>query len=1805
MDSSNQAALQKRAELLFDQVLYGMVSAAVAEKALQQLRADDAGPLRGALLRCETADWVTVLEQRVKWLVATENREDGKPLNLPPDLTTGTSVRLEKPQNTPTLLDFLRSSVEHVLNLGQYFSDEDRALFYSEVIRNEAGDAVFAIPRQVLLGLFGMRKDTVTNSTRGKLPWVDYDQRIKVARCCADLAKLAGSPKVTPQMALEAFKDTVASEQLGGLTDRVNSNLRMLVHGAQVPPAAAPPPPPPPPQEVDPAQLPCGYSKAMSKSTQFFETFKARVEGGGYLDVQSPAPGCRLRKPPEPDGVGPTVTGHWIADPESPGSDILYMNVSNPVSAQETARLFTGFNEVPFFQGQGGSEKKDTLMSFTHRQIPQRHDLQEGTAEAPPVYFPIGGQYGYPCLPTDPISEDVNHYIEFLLDLAHTVCEEICDTSLRKVTGCNSDAKQINLIRNSTFGAHNDGNQTLLADEGEVTEVMPGRYLPSDEELLVCTFVATNAQNQCTSKYDIWKVQGKSTTKLGSVDLDMGQRVPGYGFAFFQMQCARGNLACYKHDPSIINSDTELGNVWRMSITGRLTRNPFTQTPTDYMRYVWAALPERQAQLVQVADKDYVTNVRTSHEAYSEYSTVAPPQDGDENENEQEEDEEEAGGRGGAAAGGAPGRPPHRPQSGDFALVEPWNRDSFPKMPKEAFEQLGIYKKRATASVGNESVMQTYLHHATMKQLFRCGYLVEYQVPINAEGAPVTVPALQTMVTQEGKKKLLTPGNAYRSAQVLQDVGLLSNWRQKEFVRTKGRKRLRRAAETAEGGEEEAAPPDIKTPGVRLSEHYRSDVNAVLTYLAAFAEGKYPFDEAVSFAGGGGNTTATDSQPPSASSANKMQANHVIPGGQDLLGEAQLALYELLNQNRVFALFVNPHSYCKDLDPEFFQGKKRVYLRKKGWEQFKRCDIFLGWFIVDSIVQQRGLSRKKLNKLYGWMPFERRQLFAWRSENHINVTAVPWMTKEMLNMLKQRQLDDPPHQFPPFRTLRVSPQKGKETFLLRLPDGFKREMLVIAGEKTTDRKYAIDSLLLNQHHLQMQPPEADWNLEDNRYDPDLWLRDDEDEDDGSEDGSEEDGSEEEAVEEAEEEAEEGGEEEEEEEEVGLVSREQDDDDDDEEQGEEQDEEQDEEEGDRDYAQEVFTADLSEKAQISVLGLVVLCALNNVAGMCRALGAGTWKGPSKKEPDSHVLHSSPIDMDPVDRVVGLAMQIHPVAQSNTSLEPLVLIQRDCAMESGYPLERGKRIPFGPDERKDRASLTMLTESLLRSVLIRFCSRLGNIRQLRLLFGMEQDLPRLDEMSNYVRRLADIVEAQCPGDRNAAARLLWTKQFAESLPHQCRSMEGLLAFFLDVFDRLTVDAVEAFFRAHPDPSWNDSLVWLKKILSGAVTQGKVGDADFYSNKILSDVDQLFEEAFGEPEGSSVRGGSGAKDGTILLNNHIMAERRKILGLKSAGKPLTPDQKAQLDSLKRFKSVGEACEEVVRQVHNTTGRNVVPNLVLETLDMHRNKDGLVIVDETGDVFNVNHAEHFICKGWVHVKFTTAAKTKAARPDLDAYHCHPQRLQGRDIGPKEPPENRNLVQDENFSDFARYSNEAVLPRIFPQELLRRVLPEDFGPPSEDSQQEEDETGVGSGEAEVGKKAFRPYDYWLPLVAKKTLKAFLKCLSIKVLFFRVPDIALLPDEGHPPRYEDFLVALHQTKDKIVRCIMAEDDMEAVREAASDAWARQQEELEEQRAEEKEEETSASRMSESSGSNGNGGDSNSDMDTSNSDQQEQESRHTI
>ena len=145
-------------------------------------------------------------------------------------------------------------------------------------------------------------------------------------------------------------------------------------------------------------------------------------------------------------------------------------------------------------------------------------------------------------------------------------------------------------------------------------------------------------------------------------------------------------------------------------------------------------------------------------------------------------------------------------------------------------------------------------------------------------------------------------------------------------------------------------------------------------------------------------------------------------------------------------------------------------------------------------------------------------------------------------------------------------------------------------------------------------------------------------------------------------------------------------------------------------------------------------------------------------------------------------------------------------------------------------------------------------------------------------------------------------------------------------------------------------------------KSPDLRWLAQSIIGDLYNFFEDPFGKIEGKDMRPGYGSKKTLTFLENNGLYKPKK--------------KKA------KYESFGRALDAIVRNVNKE-----IPDTCLDTVNLYRDEQSKVRLKINGVLFNARHAEHWMCKYYVQVKFTWSSYRKILQPQPAAPHCWPRK--------------------------------------------------------------------------------------------------------------------------------------------------------------------------------------------------------------------------
>ncbi len=282
----------------------------------------------------------------------------------------------------------------------------------------------------------------------------------------------------------------------------------------------------------------------------------------------------------------------------------------------------------------------------------------------------------------------------------------------------------------------------------------------------------------------------------------------------------------------------------------------------------------------------------------------------------------------------------------------------------------------------------------------------------------------------------------------------------------------------------------------------------------------------------------------------------------------------------------------------------------------------------------------------------------------------------------------------------------------------------------------------------------------------------------------------------------------------------------------------------------------------------------------------------------------------------------------------------------------RIQYQPSQNH-----AALCDTLFRALIVRFTGRLGRFRLYSQRKKKQCFLPTPSDINDFLAFMKTTVH---PKSKSGSIGQWMSKQHQGSIPKSTQNFTGFEEFIREVVSCLP-DTVTQMIRGNTARDGRASAVMtLKNMLLLCARNDASGHLHFMAQIIVADVEEIFEEPFGEVFAKDVVAGQGGKEGHMMLKN-------------SGG----------------AKKLVDALADIIKYVNLTLSEEE-----LKVLGYERDKSDRVVNMVNKRPFNAICAEHTLCKLWMIAKLTLPAYNMSKYPRPTKPHCHSLKLpNGEDI--------------------------------------------------------------------------------------------------------------------------------------------------------------------------------------------------------------------
>lgn len=345
---------------------------------------------------------------------------------------------------------------------------------------------------------------------------------------------------------------------------------------------------------------------------------------------------------------------------------------------------------------------------------------------------------------------------------------------------------------------------------------------------------------------------------------------------------------------------------------------------------------------------------------------------------------------------------------------------------------------------------------------------------------------------------------------------------------------------------------------------------------------------------------------------------------------------------------------------------------------------------------------------------------------------------------------------------------------------------------------------------------------------------------------------------------------------------------------------------------------------------------------------------------NVLPASPLMVDSL----GVALRVNPHPMANRALDAVSIALRREAIRMKWILPGKKVRNLDPGEDND---MKILGDAMFAGIALRFSGRVSRFA----LFSAQENnknntfLPKGGADLEFFLQFVAASTKPCPRRKHVHSMSAWlSRQHLESIPKHIRNSHAMFSLFLkktaEGKDKMVNAMQSVMERRHDEYDTRDLAVReLKEMLEQFVGNSTKGNLHFMAQQVVSDMENIFGNLFGDVRSATVVGGHA---GTLGYTCMVWKKKKdcketfpqmldKIIDYVQ-GENMTDDE---LLILGYYRDDSNGMEPIVR--------NMVNDLC----------------------FSATDAEHWLCKGWIIIKKTFNHYRNSKYPTPLEPHLHP----------------------------------------------------------------------------------------------------------------------------------------------------------------------------------------------------------------------------
>jgi hypothetical protein len=311
--------------------------------------------------------------------------------------------------------------------------------------------------------------------------------------------------------------------------------------------------------------------------------------------------------------------------------------------------------------------------------------------------------------------------------------------------------------------------------------------------------------------------------------------------------------------------------------------------------------------------------------------------------------------------------------------------------------------------------------------------------------------------------------------------------------------------------------------------------------------------------------------------------------------------------------------------------------------------------------------------------------------------------------------------------------------------------------------------------------------------------------------------------------------------------------------------------------------------------------------------------------------------------------------------------------GFDRKEGETFNLSEDVNERR---TQLFETLYSTVIFRVLGRTSSFHH----YGEECNkgatcIPKPQEIQDFLDYVLRTVRAN--GKQSNTMKDWTTKQHSGQVPSEWHTFSGFDHFASNLEKELGVAFNNYYEKKGGQLVYKDSWLEMVKLVSGVLSSlcmKQESKTRWLAQMIIGDMDEVFPMPFGECLPEHLVSAHGSKTCLVYLQNN---------GLYNSYKGSDKD-----------KNFHQALRDIINHMEDPVQ---VPDDCLAVAGYKRVADGIasykVVSLVNGTRFDAKHAEHFMCKMYIQVKYTSSGYRKTLQPDASKTFCWPLKYHNREL--------------------------------------------------------------------------------------------------------------------------------------------------------------------------------------------------------------------